>query len=147
MNMHTTELSDRRGLSPMKRIPVEGVDYAKGTPLDSFILPDTDFTWMDFYELTRDAVKNARDRAELKMAMMLSDTMANRMGNPWAGDTSHIARMVKARIALHAKTKSKQRDVIVAMLRAGYEISRIADATGLHASTVRRWRRHYHQTA
>lgn len=143
MNMHATEVSDRRSYCAPKYTPIEGQHYAKGTPLDSFVLPDTDFTWMDFYELTRDAVKNARDRAELKLAMMLSDTMANRMGNPWAGDTSHIARMVKARIALLDKTKSPHRDVIIAMLRAGYDIARIAAATGLHASTIRRWRRHY----
>lgn len=141
MNMHSVEISGRRSFLEPTYTPVEGFHYSKGTPLDSFILPDTDFTWEDFYLLARDAVRNARTREELTQATMLEHTVATRMGNPWAGDTSRIARHTEARIALLARTKSKHRDVIVAMLQAGYEVDAIASATGLHASTVRKWRR------
>ncbi len=137
--MYLEELSDRPRIS--YRTPIEGRDYAKGTPLDSFILPDEPFTWQDFHQLARDTIKNAKSQQELKLAIMLSNAIANRMGNPWRGDTSHIVRMVEARLALLERTKSKHRDVIVAMLKAGYAINTIAEVTGLHASSVRRWRR------
>ncbi|MBN9138796.1 hypothetical protein [Nostoc favosum] len=137
--MYLEEFADRPRIS--SRMPIAGVDYAHGTPLDSFILPDTQISWQDFHELARDTIKNAKSQQELKLAIMLSNAIANRMGNPWAGDTSRIRRQAQARMALLERTKSKHRDVIVAMLRAGYEINVIADVTGLHASSIRRWRR------
>lgn len=137
--MYATDLSDRPRISG--RTPIPGIDCAHGTPLDSFILPDTQISWQDFYELSRDVMKNAKSRQELKLATMLNTAIGNRMGNPWAGDTSRIRRLAQARMALLERTKSKHRDVIVAMLQAGYEINAIADVTGLHASSIRRWRR------
>ncbi|UGX87156.1 helix-turn-helix domain-containing protein [Phyllobacterium meliloti] len=136
--MYLEELSDRPRFST--RAPIEGRDYAKGTPLDSFILPDAPFSWQEFLELTHDVLKTSKNPQELKLATMLYNAVGDRMGNPWAGDTSRIMQYHKARVALLARTQSKHRDVIVAMLKAGYSISAIANATGLHASSVRRWR-------
>lgn len=124
-----------------RRILREGVDYAKGTPAGSFIPGDTPLTWQNIYELSHEALKGALNPVEFKLANVLNRVIGNRMGNPWAGDTSRIRRQAQARIALLAKTRSRNRDVVVAMLRAGYDVRNIADTTGLHASTVRRWNR------
>ncbi|QND51539.1 hypothetical protein HB779_06210 [Phyllobacterium sp. 628] len=137
--MYVEGLSDRPKITG--RVLVEGKDYAKGTPLDSFIPGDTMMCWQDFYQLTHDVFRTAKDRQELKLAEMLYRAVGNRMGNPLAGDLNKIMRHHKARVSLLARTQSKFRDVIVSMLRVGYDVCTIAAVTGVHPSTVRRWRR------
>lgn len=129
-------------LAERKRLLREGIDYAKGTPLDSFIPGDTPVTWQNVYELSYAAVKGAVSPSELRIAGLLNRIVGACIGNPWAGDVSRIRRQAEARIALLAKTRSKQRDVVLAMLRAGYDVRTIARSTRLHESTVRRWQRH-----